>query len=73
KYVDAFGNLAKQGTTVIVPTDVNNVGSMVAQALAVYKNISQARETPTAPPKDSRKQAILDTLLPQQDTPPARK
>ncbi|RKP36531.1 hypothetical protein BJ085DRAFT_20961 [Dimargaris cristalligena] len=31
KYVNAFANLAKEGTTVVIPADANNVGSMVAQ------------------------------------------
>ncbi|KAJ1644473.1 Synaptotagmin-like protein 2 [Dispira simplex] len=46
KYVDAFANLAKQSTTVVIPADANNVGSMVAQALAVYKNIGNSQNTP---------------------------
>ncbi|KAJ1654828.1 Synaptotagmin-like protein 2 [Dispira simplex] len=45
KYVDAFANLAKQSTTVVIPADANNVGSMVAQALAVYKNIGNSQNT----------------------------
>ncbi len=31
RYVDAFGKLAKEGTTVIVPAAANDAGSMVAQ------------------------------------------
>ncbi|KAJ1971794.1 Stomatin [Dimargaris xerosporica] len=49
KYVNAFANLAKESTTVVVPADANNVSGMVAQALAVYKNINHASPSPTNP------------------------
>lgn len=31
KYVEAFGKMAKEGTTLIVPATANDAGSMVAQ------------------------------------------
>ena len=31
KYVDAFGKMAKEGTTMIVPAAANDAASMVAQ------------------------------------------
>lgn len=45
KYVDAFGKLAKEGTSVIVPGNVGDIGSMIASAMAVYGkvNASQAK------------------------------
>ncbi|GAB5586980.1 Synaptotagmin-like protein 2 [Umbelopsis nana] len=43
KYVDAFGKMAKEGTTLIVPATANDAGSMVAQALSVYNTINKAR------------------------------
>ncbi|WP_233801892.1 SPFH domain-containing protein [Paraburkholderia sp. HP33-1] len=35
QYVNAFSNLAKQGTTLIVPGDMSNMSSMIASALAI--------------------------------------
>ncbi|MCC8404668.1 paraslipin [Paraburkholderia sp. MMS20-SJTN17] len=35
QYVSAFSNLAKQGTTLIVPGDMSNLSSMIASALAI--------------------------------------
>ncbi|SMG07576.1 SPFH domain-containing protein [Paraburkholderia susongensis] len=35
QYVNAFANLAKQGTTLIVPGDMSNMSSMIASALAI--------------------------------------
>ncbi|EEA00881.1 band 7 protein [Burkholderia sp. H160] len=35
QYVSAFSNLAKQGTTLIVPGDLSNMSSMIASALAI--------------------------------------
>lgn len=40
KYVNAFGNLAQQNNTLILPANAGDVTSMVAQALTVYKNLS---------------------------------
>ncbi|KAK9688370.1 Synaptotagmin-like protein 2 [Basidiobolus ranarum] len=40
KYVDAFGKLAKEGTTIVVPAAAADVGSMVAQALTIYNKIN---------------------------------
>ena len=40
QYVSAFGNIAKKGTTLILPADAGNVGSMVAQALGVFQTLS---------------------------------
>lgn len=39
KYVDAFSNLAQKGNTVIIPANVNDAGSMIAQAMAIYGNV----------------------------------
>lgn len=45
KYVDAFGKLAKEGTSVVVPGNVGDIGSMIATAMSVYGKVgeSQAR------------------------------
>lgn len=40
KYVEAFSQLAKESNTVLLPTNANDAGSMVAQALTVYESIS---------------------------------
>jgi regulator of protease activity HflC (stomatin/prohibitin superfamily) len=43
QYVGAFSKLAKKSTTMLLPADAGNVGSMVAQALAAFDNISSNR------------------------------
>ncbi|KAI8150135.1 hypothetical protein BJV82DRAFT_504262 [Fennellomyces sp. T-0311] len=52
KYVDAFGKMAKEGTTMIVPASANDAASMVAQALSIYNNINKpkASQKPQLPP-----------------------
>ncbi|KAF2813295.1 uncharacterized protein BDZ99DRAFT_382030 [Mytilinidion resinicola] len=40
KYVDAFGKLAKEGTSIIVPGNMGDIGGMIASAMAVYGNVS---------------------------------
>ncbi|HEY1611072.1 MAG TPA: band-7 C-terminal domain-containing protein, partial [Paraburkholderia sp.] len=43
QYVGAFGNLAKQGNTLIMPGDLADMGSMVASAMTIV-NRAGARE-----------------------------
>lgn len=38
QYVNAFGNLAKQGNTLIMPGNLADMGSMIAAALTIVKN-----------------------------------
>ncbi|CAI2313597.1 unnamed protein product [Caenorhabditis sp. 36 PRJEB53466] len=44
QYVDAFGNLAKESNTVVLPANLSDPGSMVAQALAVYDSLSNKKK-----------------------------
>lgn len=37
KYVDAFGNIAKEGSTLILPGNMADMGSMVAAAMKIVK------------------------------------
>lgn len=43
KYVDAFGNLAKEGTAIVVPGNVGDIGGMIASAMAVYGKVGDAQ------------------------------
>jgi regulator of protease activity HflC (stomatin/prohibitin superfamily) len=45
QYVDAFKNLAKTSTTVLLPSDAGNAGSMVAQALTVFDTVRNRRDS----------------------------
>lgn len=40
QYLDAFGNVAKSSTTMLLPTAANDPASMVAQAMSIFKSIS---------------------------------
>ena len=40
-FIDRWANLAKQSTTMIVPTDLGNIGGMVGTALQIVKGISK--------------------------------
>lgn len=37
QYVGAFGNIAKQGTTVVVPADMSNLASLITGAMSIVK------------------------------------
>uniref|UniRef100_A0A336JZZ4 CSON011436 protein n=1 Tax=Culicoides sonorensis TaxID=179676 RepID=A0A336JZZ4_CULSO len=41
KYVKAFSNLAQTNNTVILPANTNDISGAVAQALTIYKSLSQ--------------------------------
>jgi regulator of protease activity HflC (stomatin/prohibitin superfamily) len=41
KYVEAFEKLAKTNNTILLPADVGNAGSMVAQALTIFDSLKK--------------------------------
>ncbi|KAI9896670.1 hypothetical protein N3K66_008842 [Trichothecium roseum] len=43
KYVEAFGKLAKEGTAVVVPGNVGDIGGMIATGLSVYNKVGNAQ------------------------------
>lgn len=43
KYVDAFSKLAREGTAVVVPGNVGDLGGMIASALSVYGKVSNSQ------------------------------
>lgn len=43
QYVDAFGKLAKEGTSIVVPGNVGDMGQMIATAMGVYKTVGQGQ------------------------------
>jgi len=43
KYVDAFSKLAREGTAVVVPGNVGDMGGMIANAMAVYGKVSESQ------------------------------
>lgn len=45
KYVDAFGNLAKEGTTVIVPANANDMVGMVGSMMGVFEGLKKGRSS----------------------------
>jgi len=51
QYVDAFANLAKTSTTLMLPSNVSDPSSMDAQAMAVYQHIQKAQGDNSVYPK----------------------
>lgn len=43
KYVDAFSKLAREGTAVVVPGNVGDLGGMIASALSVYGKVGSSQ------------------------------
>ncbi|KAL3865674.1 hypothetical protein ACJMK2_043038 [Sinanodonta woodiana] len=59
QYVAAFGNLAKQGNTVILPANSGDVTNMVTQAMAIYNTIS-GKGCALVAEKDNDKDSKID-------------
>lgn len=54
KYVDAFSNVAKSSTTMLLPGNVGDASAMIAQALAIYQNVAgRPVSAPSAKQADS--------------------
>lgn len=43
KYVDAFAQLAKESTAVVVPGNVGDIGGMIATGLSVYGKVNESQ------------------------------
>ena len=41
--MEAFGRLAKEGTAVVVPGNVGDMGGMIASAMAVYGKVNEGQ------------------------------
>ena len=48
KYVDAFGKLAKEGNSIIVPGNVGDIGGMIASAMGIYGKVSESQSNSMA-------------------------
>ncbi len=49
QYVSAFSKLAQESTTILMPANANDAGSMVAQAMSVYNEIKDKTKTVSGP------------------------
>ncbi|HCR85092.1 MAG TPA: paraslipin [Alphaproteobacteria bacterium] len=43
KYIEAFGKLAQQSTTVLLPSNAGDISGFVAQAMTVFENIKASK------------------------------
>jgi regulator of protease activity HflC (stomatin/prohibitin superfamily) len=46
QYIEAFGNLAKQGNTLIIPSDLSNVAALVSSAMTVLDRTRRREAAP---------------------------
>eukprot|EP00873_Tetraselmis_striata_P036268 jgi/Tetstr1/456532/TSEL_043254.t1 len=46
QYITAFGNIAKEGNTMLIPSNPSDPASIVAQAMAIYKQVSSPGPQP---------------------------
>ncbi|KAI8845322.1 hypothetical protein BJ741DRAFT_587627 [Chytriomyces cf. hyalinus JEL632] len=43
KYIESFGKIAKEGTTVVVPSNVGDAAGMVTQLMSVFSSVKNTR------------------------------
>lgn len=60
QYIDEFGNLAKKNNTMIIPTDLANMGGMVAAATEIIKQTSTRKTGKCSTRKESATQETPD-------------
>ncbi|KAL5568062.1 hypothetical protein UlMin_024637 [Ulmus minor] len=63
QYIQAFGNIAKQSTTMLLPSSASNPSNMMAQALTMYKNMlgsSRAPEIPSRTAEDEQDDDLFE-------------
>lgn len=54
QYVEAFANVAKQSNTVLLPSNMSDMGSMIASAMSIMRNTdpkAMQKNLPEVPPK----------------------
>ncbi|KAH7668410.1 Stomatin/HflK/HflC family protein [Dioscorea alata] len=63
QYIQAFGNIAKEGTTVLLPSAPSDPSSMIAQALAIYQKLNLSRPHPSGNPSKAPEDDTINHLL----------
>lgn len=48
RYVDAFGKLAKESNTVVIPQNLGDMGSMIAGGMAIFDKVAHKNSTASA-------------------------
>lgn len=48
KYLDQFGKLAKENNTMIIPSNLGDVSSMIASAMATLKHVGKTGDSPAS-------------------------
>lgn len=46
KYIEAFRHIAKEGNTIVLPSNLQHPGTMVAEALAIYDQVKRRAPSP---------------------------
>lgn len=65
QWVSAWEKIAKESTTVLIPTNPSDAASMVSQALTIFQKLSgksDSTETLHSPPKTKESQSLDDIL-----------
>ncbi|KAI0483785.1 SPFH domain/Band 7 family protein [Xylaria cf. heliscus] len=89
KYVDAFSQLARESTAVVVPGNVGDIGGMIATALSVYGKVGDTHGSRAAAKQllekggvipggedakgEERSESIVDSVVREFDTTTARR
>lgn len=53
QYIEAFGNIAKQGNTILLPANSGDASSMIAQAMSIYNSLSPTKNGNQTSPQQS--------------------
>lgn len=59
KYIEAFRELAKEANTIVLPSNLQNPGSMIAEAMAVYDQVKRKNTMPLVNKKQGQEGPVL--------------
>ncbi|KAJ2722337.1 Stomatin [Coemansia sp. Benny D115] len=69
QYVEAFGRIAKESNTVVVPAAANDISGMVAQAMSVFSSVSASQKKAAAQYKQRSSGSAIDNTTPNANAP----
>lgn len=65
KFVDSFGQLAKESNTIVVPAGLGDLGGMIASSMGIYDKVKQSREAASSAVQqiDGKPESLAEQFL----------
>ncbi|KAJ2716594.1 Protein HflC, partial [Coemansia spiralis] len=60
QYVEAFGKIAKESNTIVIPSSANDISGVVAQAMSVFSSVAANQKRQAALHTANKRRAPVD-------------